>query len=58
MCRPRQPRVSRDELGDLRAKIDDEDLVVLDERLGASAGREGGIEERHFDPMCGARPHR
>src|SRR5262249_19585316 len=45
---------SRDELGHLRAEIDDENLVVAGEPIDIGAAHEGGIEDGHPHPMCGA----
>ena len=44
-----------DELGHLRAEIDDENLVVAGEPVGAGAAHERGIEDGHLD-LCAARP--
>src|SRR5262249_5838558 len=44
----------RNELGDLGTKINDENLVVFGEPLGAAAGYAGGIEEGHCNLCAGA----
>ena len=43
------------ELGDLRSEIDDQNLVVAGEPVGAGAAHERGIEDGHLD-LCAARP--
>jgi hypothetical protein len=45
----------RDQLGYLRAEIDDEDLVVAGQPVGAGAADERGIEDGHLPTMCGRR---
>ena len=42
----------RDQLGHLRAEIDDENLVVPGEPVGAGAAHEGGIQDGHGS-ICG-----
>src|SRR5262249_9092190 len=42
-------------LSDLRAQIDDENLIVPSEPVSIGIAREGGIEKAHFETMCEAR---
>src|SRR5262245_15032969 len=42
-------------LSNLRAQIDDENLIVPSEPVRIGIAREGGIEKAHFETMCEAR---